>query len=53
MQFFMFIKTVKNLELLKLNKMATKKMTRKAPVKKYQDGGSTGFEKRQAKKIWS
>lgn len=31
--------------------MATKKMTRKAPVKKYQDGGSTGFERRQAKKI--
>ena len=31
--------------------MATKKMTGKAPVKKYQTGGTLGFEKRQAKKV--
>jgi hypothetical protein len=39
------------LELLNLNKMATKKMTGKPAVKKYNDGGQTGFEKRQARKI--
>jgi hypothetical protein len=39
------------LELLNLNKMATKKMTAKSAVKKYDDGGQTGFEKRQARKI--
>lgn len=31
--------------------MATKKMTGKPAVKKYNDGGQTGFEKRQARKI--
>ena len=31
--------------------MATKKMTGKPAVKKYDDGGQTRFEKRQARKI--